>query len=137
MEATEITCPLPELPPMATYNVTSLTYMSEVTYSCRSGYVISGGDEVRTCEETGTWTGVAPTCKKVECSRPPDVVNTTWYEDKKSLRTRRVIYQCLPRYRLVSGQLWKVCGPRGNWTGQDPVCEGKLRRIIYCMRCRH
>ena len=60
---TEITCPLPELPPMATYNVTSLTYMSEVTYSCRSGYVISGGGEVRTCEETGTWTGVAPTCK--------------------------------------------------------------------------
>ena len=62
---------------------------------------------------------------EVECSRPPDVVNTTWYEDKKSLRTRRVIYQCLPRYRLVSGQLWKVCGPRGNWTGQDPVCEGR------------
>ena len=62
---------------------------------------------------------------EVECTRPPDVVNATWYEDKKSLRTRRVIYLCLPRYRLVSGQLWKVCGPRGNWTGVDPVCEGR------------
>ena len=51
---------------------------------------------------------------EVECGRPPDVVNTTWYEDKKSLLTRKVVYQCLPRYRLVSGQLWKECGPRGN-----------------------
>ena len=74
---------------------------------------------------------------EVECSRPPNVVNTTWYEDKKSLRTRRVIYQCLPRYRLLSGQLWKECGPRGNWTGQDPICEGKQIRILYCMLCRH
>ncbi|KAK2192697.1 hypothetical protein NP493_25g07027 [Ridgeia piscesae] len=62
--------------------------------------------------------------------RPPDVVNTTWYEDKKSLRTRRVIYQCLRRYRLVSWQLWKVCGPRGNWIGRVPVCEGRDPRRL-------
>ena len=74
---------------------------------------------------------------EVECSRPPDVVNTTWYEDKKSLRTRRVIYQCLPRYRLVSGQLWKVCGPRGNWTGRDPVCEGSYDTIVLHPRGSH
>ncbi|KAI0238242.1 hypothetical protein LSAT2_011135 [Lamellibrachia satsuma] len=120
---TEITCPPLELPPMTKYNVTALTYMSRVTYSCHPGYKFAGGDEVRTCRENGTWSGEPPKCEKVECTRPPDVVNATWYEDKKSLRTRRVIYLCLPRYRLVSGQLWKVCGPRGNWTGVDPVCE--------------
>ena len=74
---------------------------------------------------------------EVECSRPPNVVNTTWYEDKKSLLKRRIIYQCLPRYRLLSGDLWKECGPRGNWTGRDPVCEGKLRCIQYWILCRH
>ncbi|KAK2192700.1 hypothetical protein NP493_25g07031 [Ridgeia piscesae] len=126
---TAITCPTPELPHMATYKVTAVTYMSQVTYSCRPGYVMARGDEMRICEENGRWSGTAPTCEKVECSRPPDVVNTTWYEDKKSLRTRRVIYLCLPRYRLVSGQLWKVCGPRGNWTGRDPVCEATGEKV--------
>ena len=61
---------------------------------------------------------------EVECPLPPNVVNTTWHEDKKSLRQRRVIYQCLPRYRHLSGQLWKACGPRGDWVGDDAICEG-------------
>ena len=60
----------------------------------------------------------------VECPRPPKVDNTSWYEDKKSLRQRRIIYKCRPRYKLVSGLLAKECGPRGNWVGDDPVCEG-------------
>ena len=48
---------------MATYNVTAVTYMSQVTYSCRPGYVMAAGDEVRTCEENGRWSGAAPTCE--------------------------------------------------------------------------
>ncbi|KAI0231623.1 hypothetical protein LSAT2_018020 [Lamellibrachia satsuma] len=123
IRCSEIACPPLDLPPMTTYNVTALTYMSRVTYSCHPGYKFVGGNEVRTCRENGTWSGEPPTYEKVECTRPPDVVNATWYEDKKSLRTRRVIYLCLPRYRLMSGQLWKMCGPRGNWTGVDPACE--------------
>ena len=66
---------------------------------------------------------------EVECIQPPDVVNATWYEDTKSLRIRKVIYKCYPRYKLVAGQLWKECGAGGNWTGVDPVCEGKEGEI--------
>ena len=62
---------------------------------------------------------------EIECPQPPSVVNTTWCEDKKSLRLRRIIYRCLPRYVVVSGHPYKECGPRGRWVGVDLVCEGR------------
>ncbi|KAI0227874.1 hypothetical protein LSAT2_021636 [Lamellibrachia satsuma] len=130
---TEITCPTPELPSMATYNITSLTYKSRVLYTCHQGYSIASGDEELTCQSNGTWSGTTPTCEKVECPRPPYVVNTTWSEDKKSLRQRRIIYRCLPRYKFVSGQLSKECGPGGRWIGVDPVCEADKGRATVVM----
>ncbi|KAK2192696.1 hypothetical protein NP493_25g07026 [Ridgeia piscesae] len=63
---TAITCPPPELPHMATYSVTAVMYMSQVTYSCRHGYVMAAGDKVRTCEENGRWSGTAPTCQSID-----------------------------------------------------------------------
>ena len=57
------------------------------------------------------------------CSGPPAVANTTWYVDKKSFE-QRVIYKCLPRFHLVSGELAKVCSSDLKWTGEDPVCVG-------------
>ncbi|KAI0220809.1 CUB and sushi domain-containing protein 1 [Lamellibrachia satsuma] len=116
-----ITCPLPVLPPSATFNVTTLTYKSQVVYSCQQGYSIAEGDAVRMCQANGTWSGELPNCQRVECPRPPKVDNTSWYEDKKSLRQRRIIYKCRPRYKLVSGLLAKECGPRGQLATEEEV----------------
>ena len=60
---TEITCPTPELPTMATYNVKSLTYKSRVLYTCHKGYSITSGDEELTCQANGVWSGTTPTCE--------------------------------------------------------------------------
>ena len=57
----------------------------------------------------------------MRCSDPPAVANTTWCIDKKSFE-QRVIYKCLPRFELVSGELAKVCSSDLQWTGEDPVC---------------
>jgi len=48
---------------MTTYNVTALTYMSRVTYSCHNGYKVVEGDEVRICGENGAWSGESPKCE--------------------------------------------------------------------------
>ena len=48
---------------MTTYNVSALTYLSQVTYSCIPGYKIVDGDEVRTCRINGTWSGEPPSCE--------------------------------------------------------------------------
>ena len=63
------------------------------------------------------------------CSGPPAVANTTWYVDKKSFE-QRVIYKCLPRFYLMSGELAKVCSSDLKWTGEDPVCVGGYKSVV-------
>ena len=43
--------------------LTTTTFMSTATYSCNSGYTLSG-NETRTCEASGTWSDTAPTCDR-------------------------------------------------------------------------
>ena len=43
-------------------------FLTTATYSCATGYGLSGGDEVRTCVAAGTgtggdWSGVPPSCE--------------------------------------------------------------------------
>ena len=44
-------------------SLSGTTYNSVATYSCDSGYVLMG-DDMRTCLDTGSWSGSAPTCGK-------------------------------------------------------------------------
>ena len=44
--------------------------LTTATYTCDSGFALSGGDEVRTCVSNvdstgGVWTGTAPTCEGI------------------------------------------------------------------------
>ena len=41
--------------------LTATTFMSTATYSCNSGYNLSGSG-TRTCQASGTWSDTAPTC---------------------------------------------------------------------------
>ncbi|KAK2174775.1 hypothetical protein NP493_778g04036 [Ridgeia piscesae] len=100
---------------------TSLSYKSTIVYKCHKRFVMVSGDKHRTCQWDGSWNGTEPTCAVKRCSGPPAVANTTWYVDKKSFE-QRVIYKCLPRFHLVSGELAKVCSSDLKWTGEDPVC---------------
>ena len=43
--------------------LTATTFMSTATYSCNSGYTLSGST-TRTCEANGTWSDTAPTCDR-------------------------------------------------------------------------
>ena len=42
-------------------------FLTNVNYSCSSGFGLSGGDRVRTCVGSlagpGEWSGIAPTCE--------------------------------------------------------------------------
>ena len=45
-------------------------YLTTATYSCNTGFGLSGGDTIRTCVGSssgpGEWDGTAPTCER-EC----------------------------------------------------------------------
>ncbi|XP_046553547.1 LOW QUALITY PROTEIN: uncharacterized protein LOC124262974 [Haliotis rubra] len=42
-------------------------YQDEIMYSCQLGFTLSG-NETRTCQAPGTWSGSDPTCTAVTCS---------------------------------------------------------------------
>ena len=39
-----------------------IEYGTVVTYTCNIGYVLTGGDALRTCSDEGEWSGGEPTC---------------------------------------------------------------------------
>ncbi|KAK2174781.1 hypothetical protein NP493_778g04043 [Ridgeia piscesae] len=121
LNCNEIQCPLPALPLNCRIESTSISYKSTIVYKCHKRFVMVSGDKHRTCQWDGSWNGTEPTCAVKRCSGPPAVANTTWSVDKKSFE-QRVIYKCLPRFHLVSGELAKVCSSDLKWTGEDPVC---------------
>lgn len=58
---TAVVCPALSNPANGVVSVIDLTFNSVATYTCNSGYVISGVQQ-RTCLETGEWSGQEPTC---------------------------------------------------------------------------
>jgi len=44
-------------PDQATYD-----YLTNVTYTCNIGYVLTSGDATRTCQADGNWNGTVPMC---------------------------------------------------------------------------
>ena len=47
----------------------------KLKYKCPTGYMISDGDEERTCLTNGMWSGYAPNCQYIECGDIPQGIN--------------------------------------------------------------
>ncbi len=60
---TVVTCPVLPTPTNGALSTTSRDYLTTVTYSCDTGYVLTGS-AARQCLATGEWFGVAPTCPR-------------------------------------------------------------------------
>ncbi|KAI0221221.1 Sushi, von Willebrand factor type A, EGF and pentraxin domain-containing protein 1 [Lamellibrachia satsuma] len=96
------------------------TYGDVVTYSCNTGYTLTGGDSSRTCRYN-YWSGSLPSCRVITCgglSAPSHgSVSRSGYEygDVAS-------YSCFTGYRLTGGQPSRNCGSSGYWSGNKPSC---------------
>ena len=58
-----ITCQKLDAPDYGSVSASDSTYGSKATYVCDHGYEMYGQD-YRTCEYNGKWSGRAPTCKR-------------------------------------------------------------------------
>ena len=63
---------------------------SEIEFKCNKNYRLDGNDRV-TCQESGSWSNVSPTCTEIRCPVPEKVNNTIFRQstrgrvsDKKS-----------------------------------------------------
>jgi len=59
----EAPCPVLTNPYQGNVTVTTYGAVTTATYTCDANFTMSG-DTVRTCQSTGSWSGVEPSCGK-------------------------------------------------------------------------
>lgn len=125
----EIRCPPPEVPRNSTVvyggndrsSAESFKIASTVQYRCVSGYIVQGGS-LRTCDPTGQWTGIPPTCVYVECGFPFPISNGHWLLSTNSTHYGSTVeYECNHNYQL-DGAPRRLCLENGTWSGPEPLC---------------
>ncbi len=97
----------------------STTYGAMATYTCSSGYTVSGAS-MRTCQASGTWSGTAPTCAPVSCGALTAPANGT-VSTTGTTYGGTATYACNMGY-VVSGAAMRTCQASGTWSGTAPTC---------------
>ncbi|XP_052811038.1 neurogenic locus notch homolog protein 2-like isoform X3 [Mya arenaria] len=91
---------------------------SIATYVCDANYQLANGDETRTCQNDGTWSGTEPECI-YDCgplaSAVPLVVT-----HPTTILSSVATYTCNGGYVLV-GTETRTCA-EGGWGGDEPTC---------------
>uniref|UniRef100_H2Z7B0 Sushi domain-containing protein n=1 Tax=Ciona savignyi TaxID=51511 RepID=H2Z7B0_CIOSA len=117
-------CGLPPTVLQATYSPSNRQRYAKdsvVTYSCKSGYRITGDGTV-TCQQDGSWIPAQlPTCQG-DCMNP----NQGFYTPRSAPRWYvgiTIQFQCNQGYRIV-GESTATCQNNGHWSLQNPTCTG-------------
>ena len=100
----------------------STTVGSTATYSCFKDYTLVGED-MRTCQSSGVWSGSAPTCKVVvmKCGSLSDVENGRVNVTDNTVGSIAT-YSCDHGFQLV-GKSKRTCLSSGVWSGNEPNCN--------------
>lgn len=105
-------------------NVT--TYLAKVSYTCLENYTLVG-DNQRTCQDTGLWSGIDPKCEIINCGEPETPLGSYFTGDEFTIHSK-IEYHCESGHKMFGNPL-RVCSKDGNWTGELPEC-----RFIDCGR---
>jgi len=121
----EPTCSMVTCPPLSatsplTVNALIITYNSDVTYSCETGYTMSGSN-TRTCQADGSWSGSKPTCSMVTCP-PLSATSPLTVNELIITYNSDVTYSCETGYTM-SGADTRTCQADGSWSGSEPACS--------------
>ena len=66
------------VPPNGNLSTFERHYGVSVTYICHSGFAMRHGNENRTCQSSGQWSGTAPYCHRELCNWHACVVHTKY-----------------------------------------------------------
>ncbi|XP_076814212.1 sushi, von Willebrand factor type A, EGF and pentraxin domain-containing protein 1-like isoform X2 [Clavelina lepadiformis] len=102
----------------------STTSGSLANYECNLGYhLVPLESKQRRCMETGSWSGVPPSCSLVSCGVHGEVENAKLTHSSDIYFGDIVSITCDKGYRMTSGNATRPCRPDGNFEGDKPVCE--------------
>ncbi|CAD5125275.1 DgyrCDS13521 [Dimorphilus gyrociliatus] len=120
-------CVRTHCPPLPDVNLTTrIDYGTKIgentTFDCVTGYNLTGGTFVRTCLDTGLWTGAPPVCLRLNCGFPEKVDNATinWHN---FLYNDTIRWDCDEGYQRKSGDHEHTCLASALWSGETLVCE--------------
>ena len=98
---------------------TGVEYADVATYTCDTGYAVTGGSATRTCQATGVWSGSPLTCGVIDCGAPPTVSNGSRAFTSTTYASTAT-YTCNAGYART-GSASLSCGLTGTW-GTPPTC---------------
>ncbi|KAL3870372.1 hypothetical protein ACJMK2_038442 [Sinanodonta woodiana] len=100
--------------------LTGFHFGNNVTFFCNIGYEIEGS-AIRTCDKSGTWTGLRTSCKAVTC---PNLQAPQFGRMLGTGNTYGTVlhFECEPRYRLI-GSLQRACLADRKWSGTEAKCD--------------
>ena len=115
-----ISCGEPESIDHGQFTGSSFTYGQSITYTCDTGYVLTGLSE-RVCGVDGDWINPLPSCLPMECPSPPEVLHGRVIGTSHTLHAT-IEYTCDAGYKLA-GNSSRVCLQDGTWSATSPFCE--------------
>uniref|UniRef100_A0A667ZTU1 Sushi domain-containing protein n=1 Tax=Myripristis murdjan TaxID=586833 RepID=A0A667ZTU1_9TELE len=100
------------------------TYGNVLRFRCTSNSLVLNGSAEIHCDETGEWSGPAPTCDEIICG-PPRIEHGRVRGNAKEYKENDVLhFECDVNYKPTQGILPKCTkvGPRAEWR-PTPLCE--------------
>lgn len=108
----------------------TVTYLSQVVYSCNEGYDMVGRARL-TCDIDERWNGPPPRCEPILCHDPPIISNGRYTQTNNITIAGTVIeYFCDSRKYKLIGPKKIVCLPIGQYDKPPPVCKEETGRPL-------
>ena len=152
--STVVDCSTLNDPANGQVSITGTTFGETATYSCNTGYNLVG-DNTRTCQATGVWSGNEPTCQcmflfklsilyvqevnymcmHIPFSTAVNCGNLTNPANGQVSTTgttfgQTVTYSCNTGYNLM-GDSTRTCQADGMWSGSAPTCQSMLYMKLF------
>lgn len=120
----DVICPesiIKHAPPSLQVHVESFGVGGKVSFSCGTGYRLTGPPSAQ-CLPTGQWTiSASPRCLPIMCPDPESPANGFATIEGPSKIGNIVTYHCQPGY-MLQGRPISACTAQGKWSGQMPSC---------------
>ncbi|XP_026693188.2 sushi, von Willebrand factor type A, EGF and pentraxin domain-containing protein 1-like isoform X4 [Ciona intestinalis] len=117
-----ITCAEMDIPAHGSVECTSNNnYQSICTFACNNGYELIGS-EVRTCQATRSWSGIAVTCAMVTCPALTSPSHGSIECDNQHHFNSSCNFNCRVGYTLVGSQT-RNCQANRAWDGNTTYCS--------------
>ncbi|CAG5134438.1 unnamed protein product, partial [Candidula unifasciata] len=102
-----------------TRDVGKYIYGDVITFSCDTGYDISGVLKSQ-CQLNGVWSVTDTTCTPVQCSEPTGIDHAVFGKSALTYRSTLEV-SCIAGYDLI-GESELTCGAEGLWEEAFPKC---------------